>query len=343
MKTWIDNTEGLVMKKNILLLCGGGGPEHEISLVSSKYIEKVLNKIGLYNVIKVEIGKDNIFRKINSENIQGAVVEMNFKRQLVGSEIEDIHIVVPCIHGPPGETGEIQTFFELIGLPYVGCGPEASLNCFNKVTSKLWFDALGIPNTPFVFLTSPSEKEKALELFDRYGKVFVKAASQGSSVGCYQVFNKDELNIALTEAFKYSEYVLVEKMITARELEISTYSYNGEIIATVPGEINCPSQFYSYEEKYNPNSKTTTEIVAPNLPADAVKKMQAYAIKAFTHMKLRHLSRIDFFYTNEGEILLNEINTFPGMTPISMFPKMMENNGHSFDKFFQDIISQNIL
>jgi D-alanine-D-alanine ligase len=331
------------MKKNILLLCGGGGTEHEVSLVSSKYIEKNLNDIGLYNVIKVEIGKDNIFRKLSSDNIQGEVVEMNFKRQLVGPKTEDIHIVVPCIHGPPGETGEIQTFFELIGLPYVGCGPEASINCFNKVTSKLWFNALEIPNTPFEFLSSMEDKKRAHDLFDRYGKVFVKAASQGSSVGCYQIFKKAELDDAILKAFKYSSYVLVEKMVDARELEISTYEYDGAIITTIPGEINCPSKFYSYEEKYDPNSKTSTEIVAPNLPKEAVEKMRNYALKAFAHLKLRHLSRIDFFYTDEGEIFLNEINTFPGMTPISMFPKMMENNGHSFNKFFKDIIAKNIL
>jgi D-alanine-D-alanine ligase len=331
------------MKKNILLLCGGAGTEHDVSLVSSKFVEKTLNDIGLYNVIKVEIGKDKVFRKHNLDNSAGEVVTMNFKRQLVGSTTEEIHLVVPCIHGPPGETGEIQTFFELIGLPYIGCGPEASLICFNKVTSKLWFNALGIPNTPFEFLASMEDKQLAHNLFDRFGKIFVKAASQGSSVGCYQVFNKAELDNALTEAFKYSSYVLVEKMVVARELEISTYEYNGEIIATIPGEINCPSKFYSYEEKYDPNSKTTTEIIAPNLPPDAVEQMRNYAIKAFTHLKLRHLSRIDFFYTNEGEIFLNEINTFPGMTPISMFPKMMENHGHSFNKFFKDIVAKNIL
>jgi D-alanine-D-alanine ligase len=331
------------MKKNILLLCGGGGTEHEISLVSSKYIEKNLNDIGLYNVIKVEIGKDKVFRKISTDGLYGETVEMNLKRQLIGSKIEDIHIVVPCIHGPPGETGEIQTFFELIGLPYVGCGPEASLNCFNKVTSKLWYNALGIPNTPFEFLSSMEDQEKAHKFFDRYGKVFVKAASQGSSVGCYQILKKEDLDTALIKAFQYSDYVLVEKMITARELEISTYEYDGKIVATIPGEIKCPSKFYSYEEKYNPLSQTTTEIVAPDLPLEAVEKMRELAILAFTHLKLRHLSRIDFFYTEDGEILLNEINTFPGMTPISMFPKMMENNGHSFNKFFKDLIAKNIL
>lgn len=336
-------SEGLVMKKNILLLCGGGGPEHEISLVSSKFVEKNLNEIGLYNVIKVEICKDKIWRKLNSDDSYGEAVELNFKRQLTGTKTEEIHIVVPCIHGPPGETGEIQTYFEMIGLPYVGCGPEASIIAFNKVTSKLWFNALGIPNTPFEFLTSMEDRKRAHDLFLKYGKVFVKASSQGSSVGCYQVFKIEDLDAALTNAFKYSDYVLVEKMVTARELEISTYEYEGKIMATVPGEIVCPSKFYSYEEKYNPESRTTTEIVAPCLSSDVVEKMRAYALKAFTHIKLRHLSRVDFFYTDKGEIFLNEINTFPGMTPISMFPKMMENNGHSFNKFFKDIIAKNIL
>ncbi len=335
------------MKKNILLLCGGGGTEHDISLVSSKYIEKNLKEIGIYNIIKVEIGKDKVFRKITTDSQLGAylgeVVELNFKRQLVGLITEDIHIVVPCIHGPPGETGEIQTFFELSGLPYIGCGPEASLNCFNKVTSKLWFNALEIPNTPFEFLTSMEDVARAHKLFDQYGKLFVKAASQGSSVGCYQVFKKSDLDSTLLEAFKYSSYVLVEKMVNARELEISTYEYDGAVITTIPGEIKCPSKFYSFEEKYDPLSKTTTEIVAPGLSLETVEKMRSLALKAFTHLKLRHLSRIDFFLTDEGEIFLNEINTFPGMTPISMFPKMMENNGHSFNKFFKDIIAKNIL
>jgi D-alanine-D-alanine ligase len=331
------------MKKNILLLCGGGGTEHEVSLISSKYIEKTLRDMNLYNVIKVEIGKDKIYRTLNSDDSYGEIVELNFKRQLIGEKIHDIHIVVPCIHGPPGETGEIQTFFDLIGLPYLGCGPEASLICFNKVTSKLWYNALGIPNTPFEFLTSLEESQKALDFFNRFGNVFVKAASQGSSVGCFQVFKAEELKSALSEAFKYSRYVLIEKMVNARELEISAYEFGGEIITTVPGEIKCPSKFYSYQEKYDPKSLTTTEIMAPHLSPEAVAKMREYALTAFTHLKLRHLSRIDFFYTDEGEIYLNEINTFPGMTPISMFPKMMENNGHSFHQFFKEIIAKNIL
>lgn len=327
------------MKKNILLLCGGGGTEHDVSLVSARFIYQNLIDLGAYNVHLIEIGKDKIYRNEN-----GDTCELNLKRQLVFKDQKILlHFAVPCIHGPPGETGEIQNYFEMIGLPYMGCGPEASAICFNKVTSKLWFNALDIPNTPFAFLSSVEDLEKAYQLFDRFGKLFVKAASQGSSVGCYQVFKREDLKKVITEAFKLSQYVLVEQMLNARELEISTYEFNNEIITTVPGEIVCPDKFYSFEEKYNPESKTTTELIAPNLSPEVITRMRDYAKKAFQQLKLRHLSRIDFFYTDKGEIFLNEINTFPGMTPISMFPKMMENHGDSYNQFIKQIIEKNIL
>lgn len=327
------------MKKNILLLWGGGGTEHDISGVSSKYVQQTLNELNQYNVYKVQMTKD---KKFILEN--GSEVSFNLKHEmLTESGSIPLHLAIPVIHGPPGETGEIQTFFELINLPYLGCKPEASQICFNKVTSKLWFNSLDIPNTPFEYLTSKADVYKALSMFDKFGKIFIKAASQGSSVGCYQVLKREDVEKTVNEAFKYSEYVLVEKMVIARELEISTYEFGGDIITTVPGEIICPSKFYSFAEKYDPNSKTTTELVAPNLSAEVVTKMREYAKKAFVHLKLRHLSRIDFFYTNEGEIFLNEINTFPGMTPISMFPKMMENHGHSFKTFLSNIVEKEIL
>ncbi len=327
------------MKKNILLLWGGGGTEHDISGVSANYVYETLKSIDLYNVFKVQMTKAKKF--ILDDKTE---VELNLNRELI---IKDhaytLSYAIPVIHGPPGETGEIQTFFELINLPYMGCGPEASQICFNKVTSKLWFNSLGIPNTPFEYLSSIEEISKATSMFEKHGKIFIKAASQGSSVGCYQVLNKDDIIPTIEKAFKYSEYVLVEKMVNARELEISTYEFDGKIITTLPGEIICPNKFYSFEEKYDPKSKTTTELVAPNLPKEAILKMQDFAHKAFLHLKLRHLSRIDFFYTDAGEILLNEINTFPGMTPISMFPKMMENHGHQFKLFLDQTIKKTIL
>ncbi len=323
------------MKKyQILLLLGGRSSEHEISLVSGNYVESELKKTSVFEVHKVVIGKDNIFRDVN-----GDVVELDFKKNLVGTNKKiAIDYVVPCIHGNPGETGDIQSMLDILGLPYFGCGAEASKLCFNKISTKLWFNALGIPNTPFLFLNDISEMDKARAFMKEHGNLYIKAASQGSSIGTYPASDEKELIEAVTKAFNYSHQVVVEIFVKARELEVSTYEMNGEIHASLPGEIKTPSQFYSYEEKYAKDSKTTTDIVALNVPKNVQDEIRAIAIRAFKGLKLRHLSRIDFFYTENGTIYLNEINTFPGMTPISMFPKMLINNGHNFSEF----LAQNI-
>ncbi len=328
------------MKKyNILLLAGGKSSEHDISLVSSGYLESNLKEIQDFNVIKVIIGKDGIFRDQNNQT-----VEVNFSRELVSkTEKTPIDYVVPCIHGFPGETGDIQSWLEMIGLPYLGCGSEASKICFNKITTKLWFDALDIPNTPYLFLNSISDLPKAEAFLKEHKNLFIKAASQGSSVGCYPAHNESELKEAVEKAFTYSSQVVVEILVEPRELEVSAYEYQGEIHTTLPGEIVVPKgKFYSFDEKYAKNSETTTDIVAKNVSVEIQEKIRAYAKRAFIGLKLRHLSRIDFFYTSDGKIYLNEINTFPGMTPISMFPKMLINNGHSFKDFLEQNIKRDL-
>lgn len=328
------------MKKyNILLLAGGKSSEHDISLVSSGYLESNLKEIQDFNVIKVIIGKDGIFRDQNNQT-----VEINFSRELVSkTEKTFIDYVVPCIHGFPGETGDIQSWLEMIGIPYLGCGSEASKICFNKITTKLWFDALGIPNTPFLFLNSMHDYPKAVTFLKEHKNLFIKAASQGSSVGCYPAHNENELKEAVEKAFTYSSQVVVEILVEPRELEVSAYEYQGEIHTTLPGEIVVPKgKFYSFDEKYAKNSETTTDIVAKNVSVEIQEKIREYARRAFIGLKLRHLSRIDFFYTNDGKIYLNEINTFPGMTPISMFPKMLINNGHSFKDFLEQNIKRDL-
>lgn len=190
--------------KNILLLCGGGSSEHEVSLVSAKYLEQQLNVTADFNVIKVEITPQAWL------DSNGLKVELDIAHSsLKGKQIETIPIdyVVPCIHGFPGETGDIQSLLEMAGIPYLGCGPEASSNSFNKITSKLWYDALGIPNTPYRFLTENSEKSLslALQAFDLWGAIFVKAARQGSSVGCYSVTERVAVKEAIHNAFQFSD------------------------------------------------------------------------------------------------------------------------------------------
>ncbi|EGU6979270.1 D-alanine--D-alanine ligase [Vibrio parahaemolyticus] len=326
------------MIKNILLLCGGGSSEHEISLLSANFVEQQLNLIQNVKVTRVEIKNEGWVTD------QGELVylDLNTKQLCSNESNQTIDFIVPCIHGFPGETGDIQSLFEIAGIPYLGCGPEASSNSFNKITSKLWYDALDIPNTPYLFLTRNDEHahRQAEQAFEKWGKVFVKAARQGSSVGCYSVTKKQAIAKAVNDAFGYSDQVLVEKAVKPRELEVAAYEMNGELHITKPGEVIAPDgAFYSYDEKYSSSSHSLTEVEAKNLTQEQIDKIRHASETVFKQMNLRHLSRIDFFLTEDNEIYLNEVNTFPGMTPISMFPKMLQNNGHKFHKFLEDCIN----
>ncbi|EMK3382108.1 D-alanine--D-alanine ligase [Vibrio parahaemolyticus] len=326
------------MIKNILLLCGGGSSEHEISLLSANFVEQQLNLIQNAKVTRVEIKNEGWVTD------QGELVylDLNTKQLCSNESNQTIDFIVPCIHGFPGETGDIQSLFEIAGIPYLGCGPEASSNSFNKITSKLWYDALDIPNTPYLFLTRNDEHahRQAEQAFEKWGKVFVKAARQGSSVGCYSVTEKQAIAKAVNDAFGYSDQVLVEKAVKPRELEVAAYEMNGELHITKPGEVIAPDgAFYSYDEKYSSSSHSLTEVEAKNLTQEQIDKIRHASETVFKQMNLRHLSRIDFFLTEDNEIYLNEVNTFPGMTPISMFPKMLQNNGHKFHEFLEDCIN----
>ncbi|ELI5414730.1 D-alanine--D-alanine ligase [Vibrio parahaemolyticus] len=326
------------MIKNILLLCGGGSSEHEISLLSANFVEQQLNLIQNVKVTRVEIKNEGWVTD------QGELVylDLNTKQLCSNESNQTIDFIVPCIHGFPGETGDIQSLFEIAGIPYLGCGPEASSNSFNKITSKLWYDALDIPNTPYLFLTRNDEHahKQAEQAFEKWGKLFIKAARQGSSVGCYSVTEKQAIAKAVNDAFGYSDQVLVEKAIKPRELEVAAYEMNGELHITKPGEVIAPDgAFYSYDEKYSSSSHSLTKVEAKNLTQEQIDKIRHASETVFKQMNLRHLSRIDFFLTEDNEIYLNEVNTFPGMTPISMFPKMLQNNGHKFHEFLEDCIN----
>ena len=331
-----------MQQKNILLLCGGGHSEHDISLISASYLKDQLSADQDLNVFFVEITKEGKWREEKKGNC-----ELNLSGELCfsSSEKETLHYAIPCLHGPPGESGDIQSYFELIGLPYLGAGPEASMSCFNKVTTKLWFESAKIPNTPFVYLHQLNEEalKKALEAFENWGQVYIKSSSQGSSIGCYFIKEKEELREKLEMAFKLSPYVLLERPIKGRELEMAAYEWEGKLVVTAPAEIIPPSTaFYSFEEKYSQKSQTETHVKAKNLNQDLIDQMREIAERAFKLLKVKDLSRIDFFLGEDNKIYLNEVNTFPGMTPISLFPKMMEENGHCFKKFLEEKIKESL-
>ena len=328
------------MSTNILLMCGGDGSEHEISLLSAKFIEKQLNLTKDFNVIKVVIHNHQFMLDEKTSGYFDADGDFVF-----GDKKVKVDCVVPCIHGIPGETGDIQSFLNIPNIPFIGCDAEASRYCFNKITTKLYFDALGIPNTPYAIIPLKTEQYKtvALEFFDKYNDIYVKAASQGSSVGCYHVTKRDDVWDSIVEAFQYSTEVIIEKNIIHRELEVAAYEIDGELKITNPGEIIIPDNlFYTFEEKYSKNSGTITTVTPENLTSEEIAKIRDLARRAFVGLKLRDLSRIDFFLSKEDGILINEINTFPGATPISMFPKMLAHNGDNMADFLAKAVKKAI-
>lgn len=327
-------------KKNVLLLCGGGSSEHEISLRSVKFYENCLANVPSFNVIKIEI--DKLGQWVDESGKKYLLDGKKFLRAFEqdGDPGIKIDVAIPCIHGYPGETGDLQSYFEMIKLPYFGCNSETSKMCFNKITTKLWATALGVENTPYIFVSENNEAnvQRIREFQKEHGDIVVKASNQGSSVGCYLVANREDPAKTLNEAFNYSPFVLVEKRLKPRELEVSVYEFDGKLQVSYPGEIISPGSFYTYDEKYSSQSQTTTVVKAENLTSEQVQTITDYATKLYYGLKIRHLSRIDFFLDN-GKIYLNEINTFPGSTSISMFPKMLEANGHNFTAYLEQHIT----
>lgn len=325
--------------KNVLLICGGGGSEHNISLVSAKYIESKLALIPEVNTIYICIEKDG--RRLNHKGQECELRKAGevFNRET--NELVQLDYAIPCIHGPPGENGQIQAVFEMMGLPFLAPGSEASILCFNKASTKIWMDKAQVANSPYLFFSSLEQvQQKHLEDFFQTNAhdVFVKAAHQGSSVGCYHVTKKEELLDKVKEAFNYGPVVLVEKTIKGRELEVAAFEFKGKLHISNPGEIVCPDGFYDFEEKYNENSKTETFVEAQNLSIEQIQTIKDMAIKTFKILRLKDMARIDFFLDEKGNPLINEINTFPGHTPISMFPSMMENMGIKYEDFLKDRI-----
>ena len=326
-------------KENVLLICGGDGSEHDISIISAQYIKETLLASTKYNVINVVL-KNHEFICDNNQKVVFSghnIIDEN-------GTITYVDCVIPCLHGQPGESGDIQSFLEILNIPYIGCKKEASLNCFNKNTTKLYLDAYNIKNSPYIIIPKDTKeyRQKALDFYDSCNDVYVKAASQGSSIGCYHVTRRDDLIDSLVEAFMFSSSVVIEKTIHHRELEVAVYELDGEIKATTPGEVIIPENvFYTFDEKYSKTSSTVTTL-EPNLPQKILDDIREIAKDTFNMLSLRHLSRVDFFLTDDNKLIVNEINTFPGMTSISLFPKLLQHNGDNMLSFLEYVIADAI-
>ncbi len=348
-----------VKKLSVCVLFGGVSPEHEVSLRSA---ESVLNNLDKekYNIFPVGItktgewilygGRD--YSKLPTgewqhcpENRRAAISPvrgqglLNFEGDCVVRE--RIDVVFPVLHGENGEDGSIQGLLQLAGLPYVGPGVAASATCMDKTLTKLVADRAGIRQAAWRLVTARELANNPETVLDGVEKafsypVFIKPAGTGSSVGVSKAKNREALLAALTNASKYDSKILVEEFINGREVEVAVLGNAGPA-ASVCGEIDSGTEFYDYDAKYI--SDCAQLYIPARIPEEVSERVRDNAIRIYEAMGCRGLSRVDFFVTYEGqEIVFNEINTLPGFTSISMYPKLFEASGIPYPELLDNLI-----
>ncbi|NCW42868.1 MAG: D-alanine--D-alanine ligase, partial [Actinobacteria bacterium] len=258
----------------------------------------------------------------------------------VAGKALQIDVVFPVLHGPYGEDGTIQGLLEIANLAYVGSGVLASAVAMDKSFTKPIFAAAGMKVADGIVITS---KDKQVSIDDLAYPVFVKPARGGSSRGTHKVKSVDALNNALKDAFLYDHKVMIEQAVVGREIECAVLESNGVVKASVVGEIVIDSkfEFYDFEAKYL-DGATTVKIPA-DIPAKATEEIREMAVQAFKALGCSGLARCDFFYTDKGEIFINEINTMPGFTGTSMYPKLWAASGVDYTSLITALIETALL
>ncbi|PKM48762.1 MAG: D-alanine--D-alanine ligase A, partial [Firmicutes bacterium HGW-Firmicutes-6] len=258
-------------------------------------------------------------------------------------EITKIDVFFPVLHGPMGEDGTIQGVFEMLNKPYVGCGVLSSAVGMDKVFSKIMFQSVGIPTGKYIYFRendwNRDADAKIAEIENDLGyPIFVKPANMGSSVGISKAHDRTELIAAIKEAFVYDNKLILEDFVKGREIECAVLEVEDVIRASIPGEVIPSKEFYDYEAKYSATEDSKVVIPA-NLSPEVTEKVRNYAIKAFEAIEGSGLTRVDFFVTDDERILINEVNTLPGFTNISMYPKMWEATGIGYIELVDLIIA----
>ncbi len=340
------------------ILFGGKSAEHEVSLQSAKSIIEAIDK-EKYEVILIGIDKKGQWHlnetsrllldtsgpqlnKLNGVSSSVALVPGRDKGQLVNlsnpESLESIDVVFPILHGPFGEDGTVQGLLKLADIPFVGPGVLGSAVGMDKDVMKRLLRDAGLPIGKFLTINRSSRSEIDFnEVVTELGlPLFVKPANLGSSVGINKVKNKDDFEYAIADAFKYDSKILIEEFIKGREIECSVLG-NENPVASMPGEIIPQHEFYAYATKYIDNEGARLEIPA-KLPDDAVKKIQELAVKTFKTLCCEGMGRVDFFLKDDGEAIVNEINTIPGFTEISMYPKLWEASGIPYTELIDRLI-----
>lgn len=348
----------MAQKLRIGVVFGGRSGEHEVSLISAASVISALDR-SRYDVVPIGIAPDG--RWISSQDalkmLRGKVsLDREPERVLIPEpnrhalvavgddrgERVPLDVIFPVVHGTFGEDGSLQGLLELADVPYVGAGVLGSSVGMDKIVQKQLFERDGLPVPRYVWFPSTAATGKqsrvvaAIENGLRY-PVFVKPANTGSSVGISKAHNRKELRGAIELATAYDRRIIVEQAIAgAREIEVSLLG-NEEPIASVPGEIIPSNEFYDYDAKYVDGKSTA--IIPARLQQAVVRKLQEYAIRAFRAIDCAGMARADFFVTRRtGRIYVNELNTIPGFTSISMYPKLWEASGIPYGKLLDRLI-----
>jgi len=346
-------------KINVCILFGGISPEHDVSLRSA---ESVLNNIDKekYNVIPVGITKTGDWilfggtdysllpnkqwqdhpnnRMVAISPVRGQGL-LTFEGDCVVREWIDV--VFPVLHGENGEDGAMQGLLQMAGIPYVGPHVAASAVAMDKTLTKLVADNAGVPQAAWVLARNSDLENRMDEILNQVESkfsypVFVKPAGTGSSVGVSKANSRNALKDALLQAGKYDEKILVEEFINGREVEVAVMG-NASPVASVVGEIDSGAEFYDYDAKYV--TDTSVAYIPARIPEDVAEQLREKAVQLYRAIGCRGLSRVDFFVTHdENRVVFNEINTIPGFTSISMYPKLFAASGIPYSDLIDQLL-----
>ena len=340
--------------KNVAVVCGGVSSEHEISCVSAGSIMQAIDKT-LFNPILIGITKSgrwkllpadtkfeitgtgasaklpHISEEVNNEN----EIFWSRKGAFVNGKNLEIDVAFPILHGPFGEDGTIQGLFEMWSIPYVGSKVLASAICMDKSFAKAIFAAAGLKTVPGTVTTNTEVEIPSSITYP----LFVKPARGGSSRGTIKVKSASELKSAISNASQFDQKVLVEQAIKATEIECAILESGGKYWVSNPGQIKLADkyEFYDFEAKYLDNSMQL--VVPAQIDSAVLEQFKDLALRAFKAANCSGLARVDFFYSDKGEIFINEINTMPGFTPTSVYPKLMQQIGISYSELITKLLS----
>ncbi len=331
-------------RQRVLLLFGGRSAEHDVSRVTAVAVARALDRTR-YDVVPLAITTDGRWLLADSAQraIEGGPEALPSAFEVDGEVAPvvgalDVDVVFPLLHGPYGEDGTVQGLLELADLPYVGSGVLGSAVAMDKVMMKRAFAATGLPYATTVEFRDGHDRQVLVERVEQElgYPCFVKPANLGSSVGVSKAHDRAELEDAVEVALGYDEWIVVETAIAGREIELAVLGDDPPMVS-LPGEIVPGAEFYSYTDKYEADDAQL--LVPAPLDDDQVAAAQALAVRAFEACRCEGMARVDLFLRDvDGAFLVNEVNTIPGFTPISMYPRLWEASGLSYSELLDRLI-----